>query len=67
MLNLFGKRKTSNFIFIVLSILLLIPPYKEIIGQQKIISVKHPAWSYNQTIYEVNVRQYTASGTFKRI
>ena len=26
--------------------------------------VKHPAWSYNQTIYEVNLRQYTQGGTF---
>lgn len=26
--------------------------------------VKHPAWSYNQTIYEVNLRQYTPGGTF---
>ncbi|HEY8688038.1 MAG TPA: alpha-amylase family glycosyl hydrolase [Chitinophagaceae bacterium] len=24
----------------------------------------HPAWSYNTNIYEVNVRQYTAEGTF---
>jgi alpha-amylase len=26
--------------------------------------VVHPAWSYNATIYEVNVRQYTPEGTF---
>ncbi|MHB8578679.1 MAG: alpha-amylase family glycosyl hydrolase [Ignavibacteriaceae bacterium] len=26
--------------------------------------VKHPAWSYNQTIYEVNLRQYSESGSF---
>jgi glycosidase len=25
----------------------------------------HPAWSYNSNIYEVNVRQYTAEGTFE--
>ena len=25
----------------------------------------HPAWSYNTNIYEVNVRQYTAEGTFE--
>ncbi len=34
-------------------------------AQQKINSVKHPEWSYNQTIYEVNIRQFTKSGTFK--
>jgi cyclomaltodextrinase / maltogenic alpha-amylase / neopullulanase len=32
---------------------------------QKITSVKHPDWSYNLSIYEVNTRQYTPSGTFK--
>lgn len=26
---------------------------------------KHPAWSYNAGIYEVNLRQYTNEGTFK--
>lgn len=29
------------------------------------IPVQHPAWSYNATIYEVNMRQYTPEGTFK--
>jgi len=28
------------------------------------VSQKHESWSYNLNIYEVNVRQYTASGTF---
>lgn len=27
--------------------------------------VVHPSWSNNKTIYEVNIRQYTKSGTFK--
>jgi glycosidase len=27
--------------------------------------VKHPEWSYNKSIYEVNVRQYSPQGTFK--
>jgi glycosidase len=27
--------------------------------------VKHPEWSYNSVIYEVNLRQYTEEGTFK--
>jgi cyclomaltodextrinase / maltogenic alpha-amylase / neopullulanase len=27
--------------------------------------MKHPEWSKNATIYEVNVRQYTPEGTFK--
>jgi glycosidase len=29
------------------------------------IPVHHPDWSYDATIYEVNVRQYTPEGTFK--
>ncbi|MEO7800681.1 MAG: alpha-amylase family glycosyl hydrolase [Ginsengibacter sp.] len=28
-------------------------------------NVFHPEWSYDSNIYEVNVRQYTAEGTFK--
>lgn len=27
--------------------------------------VKHPEWSYDKVIYEVNLRQYTEEGTFK--
>ncbi|MFM5885939.1 MAG: alpha-amylase family glycosyl hydrolase [Novosphingobium sp.] len=27
--------------------------------------VRHPAWSRNATIYEVNIRQYTPEGTFR--
>ena len=29
------------------------------------VEIKHPEWSKNATIYEVNVRQYTSEGTFK--
>jgi glycosidase len=32
---------------------------------QQITSVKHPGWSYNLSIYEVNTRQYTPEGTFE--
>ena len=34
-------------------------------AQTKKQTLKHPAWSFNQTIYEVNLRQYTKAGTFK--
>ena len=27
--------------------------------------IKHPEWSYNKTIYEVNIRQISEEGTFK--
>ena len=29
------------------------------------VELKHPEWSRNATIYEVNIRQYTPEGTFK--
>ncbi len=29
------------------------------------VEIKHPEWSKNATIYEVNLRQYTPEGTFK--
>ena len=29
------------------------------------VQIKHPEWSKNATIYEVNVRQFTPEGTFK--
>lgn len=28
------------------------------------VEIKHPEWSKNATIYEVNIRQYTPEGTF---
>lgn len=31
------------------------------------VELKHPEWSKNATIYEVNVRQYTPEGTFKAL
>lgn len=34
-------------------------------AQPKLSSVKHPDWSFNKTIYEVNIRQYSNEGTFK--
>jgi glycosidase len=30
-----------------------------------VTQVRHPAWSRNATIYEVNIRQYTPEGTFR--
>ena len=42
----------------LLSFLLFIP------GQINLFGQDHHDWSYNLSIYEVNVRQYTSSGTF---
>ena len=41
------------------------PPGEERYVPKKYVELKHPEWSKNATIYEVNVRQYTAEGTFK--
>ena len=34
-------------------------------SQNHVSTNSPPEWSYNKTIYEVNIRQYTAEGTFK--
>jgi glycosidase len=38
-----------------------------IIGSSETFVLRHPTWSKNATIYEVNVRQHTPSGTFKAL
>ncbi len=57
------------FIFITLSILLTFNACEKTAVQQDPtrpeVSVQHPDWSKNVTMYEVNVRQYTPEGTFE--
>ncbi|GEM_PF-1506598 len=39
-----------------------------VLYSQNHVSFKSPPdWSYNKTIYEVNIRQFTGDGTFKTI
>jgi cyclomaltodextrinase / maltogenic alpha-amylase / neopullulanase len=45
-------------------ILICLLPFVKIISQEKPL-IKHPEWSKNSVIYEVNIRQYTPSGSFK--
>ncbi len=60
--NLLIRKSTRNFLrywklcFLSLICLILIPAASP--------SQDHTNWSYNLNIYEVNVRQFTASGTF---
>ena len=61
----FNKKKSLTLGCLIMIITFSFFPFSKIFGQQKITSVKHPIWSFNQTIYEVNVRQYTPSGTFR--
>jgi cyclomaltodextrinase len=51
--------------FVLLSIFFSLILTKNNYPQPIASEVVHPAWSYNKTIYEVNIRQYTKSGTFK--
>jgi len=38
---------------------------KNVYSPKSYVELKHPEWSRNATIYEVNVRQFTPEGTFK--
>ncbi len=58
-------KKLANFKSLLILFLVLFYPAKDLVAQSNIVSVNHPEWCYNKTIYEVNIRQYTASGTFK--
>jgi len=62
MFNFRGKILLKNIFFIVLTLFFV----SQTLGQVS-TSVKHPNWSYNQTIYEVNTRQFSREGTFKAV
>lgn len=71
--------KKIKFIFLLLSLIVLLSncttkneDKKNIINQknnkyqpQKYVELKHPEWSKNATLYQVNVRHFTKEGTFK--
>jgi 1,4-alpha-glucan branching enzyme len=50
---------------IYLSSIVFVFIYSSCLSSQEITSVKHPDWSYNKTIYEVNIRQFSEEGTIK--
>ncbi len=57
----------KSLILILLALIAFIGCKNEANNEQKIINyqeVKHPEWSKNANIYEVNIRQYTPEGTF---
>ncbi|MHB1686460.1 MAG: alpha-amylase family glycosyl hydrolase [Ignavibacteriaceae bacterium] len=60
--------KINNFlqvtILIFSMVFILSNTYFKTYAQLK-SEVNHPAWSYSQTIYEVNLRQYSKSGSFE--
>ncbi|GBD87349.1 alpha-amylase 2 [bacterium BMS3Abin03] len=53
------KRNLASIIILLLSL------FSFVDAQELENVVKHPGWSYDKTIYEVNIRQYTPEGTFK--
>ena len=57
---MFWKRFSIWITFSILVVILFSTGYA-----QKETTVVHPEWSNNASIYEVNIRQYTAEGTFK--
>ncbi len=57
------KRHTNNIVAIFIILYIFANP-SNLFAQQN-TTVKHPEWSKNASIYEVNIRQYTPEGTFK--
>ena len=68
MQKIFNRRKKyyiKSFNTILAISLFIIGLTVNLFSQPEKSFVKHPSWSYNKTIYEVNLRQYSQSGTFK--
>lgn len=67
-MNPYFKRlrgRFSSFLFITATTTFALIACKNVQKPTAVIPVQHPDWSYDATIYEVNVRQYTPEGTFK--
>jgi len=64
--------KSQNLFYLILPVLLLgsfacRQEQKQAQNTSGVQQVKHPDWSTNVSIYEVNVRQYTPEGTFEAL
>ncbi|MGE5811209.1 MAG: alpha-amylase family glycosyl hydrolase [Ignavibacteria bacterium] len=62
---MFSKRIFKFSVLTFFTIFFVFSFQYEINGQKKTSTVKHPEWSYDKVIYEVNIRQFTPEGTFK--
>jgi glycosidase len=62
MFNFKSKTRLENFFYIILTLFFV----SQTLGQVS-TSVKHPKWSYDQTIYEINTRQFSKEGNFKAV
>ncbi len=67
MYNFYGNYIRSSKLFIVLFICLIFTggSFAKYSAGNVSKQLTHPAWSFNKTIYEVNLRQFSKSGTFK--
>ncbi len=68
--KMFSAKKRLTISFILLSLIFisfgfLISCEKSEPVNETAAKVQPPEWSYNKSIYEVNIRQYTDEGTFK--
>jgi glycosidase len=59
------QRRFGSFIIITATAVFALIACKNATKTTATIPVQHPDWSYDATIYEVNIRQYTPEGTFK--
>lgn len=57
--------KLKRLIYMLPLVILMACSQPEVVSEQP--STNPPEWSYNQTIYEVNVRQYSQEGSFDAI
>ena len=58
-------KKQLIFFFILLNLNSLLFSQKNYGTGANVKTVIHPEWSYDQSIYEVNLRQFSENGTFK--
>ena len=66
MLNFIYKINKISVLYLRFLLIIIAVSGNAVFSQtEKIQGFKHPDWSYNKTIYEVNVRQYTPEGTFE--
>ena len=60
-----GKIFFKSFTIILTAIFFMTGLNTNLFAQSNKSLLIHPSWSFNKTIYEVNLRQYSKSGTFK--
>lgn len=51
--------------FVLFCIIIMIGFYQSVVSAQPVRDIAAPEWSKNVSIYEVNLRQYSAAGTIK--